>query len=98
MPLVAVLTLALLAAPVAAQQAPAPFIVDEDALDQRYGVGGSGDGAALPPAEGAEPGGAPWRHGADTSTRQRGRAGAVGRDVVDDRGVVQPGQRPFIRF
>jgi hypothetical protein len=98
MPAAALLALALLAAPAAAQQAPSPFIVDQDALDRRYGLGGEGDRQVLPPSEGAEPGGAPWAGGDDTSTRSRGQPRSVGSDVVDQRGVVQPGQRPFIRF
>ncbi len=100
MPLAALLCLALLAGSAAAQEAGSPFIVNQDALDRRYGVGGDGgeDAPTLPPAEGAEPGGSPWNRTRDSATRERAQPGAVGSDVVDESGVLQRGQRPFIRF
>jgi hypothetical protein len=99
MPRTMFLVLALLAAPAVAQSPPSPFIVDEDELDRRYGIGGEGGGqGSLPPSEGAELGGPPRAGYRYETPSDRSRPGAVGGDVVDERGVVQPGQRPFIRF
>jgi hypothetical protein len=94
------LLLALAAAPALGQDAapPSPFLVDEDALDRRYGIGGSGDTTALPPSDGAALGAAP-RAGYRYKTREdRSRPSSVGSDVVDERGAVQPDSRPFLRF
>ena len=86
-----------LAAPLSAQEPPSPFITDPEALDRRYGVGGEGRSRALGPAEGAAAQGD--RGGREPiDQRRRGNPRAVGRDLVDDRGVVQPGAAPFFRF
>ena len=95
----AVLALPLLGAPAAeAQQERSPFLTDPDALERRYGVGGSGEREVLPPAEGAATG-AEIRPGTEPYTRPFRPGARQSGDVVDDRGgVVQPGARPFIRF
>lgn len=98
MPYAALVAIALLATPAAAQEAPSPFIVDEDELNRRYGLGGEEERQALPPSEGAEPGGAPFAGGDPSTTRERSQPRSVGRDIVNQQGVVQPGQRPFFRF